>query len=276
MTIKSSLSKTLGPVSASLVAQLLYKGKTIFTLDDACFLYDGTRPEAIKLLKDLVNRGVLARIKSGVYCILQAGQENAQLGNWPVMAKYLVGTSEYYISHYSAMRLHGMTTHALTDALITIPKRQRPKKISNINYCFIYSKPEHFWGAEMRWVTRQEKVSVSDLERTLLDGLDRPDLCGGLKEVVRGIWVKQKQISWDKLLQYTIEFHNKAAIKRLGFILELLNLNDTCTSQILLQLSSAKDYVLLDPHGSKTGKYLERWHIRLNMNIEELKESIWG
>jgi predicted transcriptional regulator of viral defense system len=276
MNNKLSSSKTLGPISANLVTQLLNLGKIIFTLDDALSIYGDMRQEVIKLLSDLVNRGVLVRIKSGVYCILQTGQENAQLSNWPVIAKHLVASDDYYISHYSAMRLHGMTTHALTNILITMPKRQRQKKISNFNYGFIYSKPNHFWGVETYWVTRHEKVNVSDLERTLLDGLERPELCGGIKELVRGIWVKQKQINWGKLLQYAAKFHTKAAIKRLGYILELLNLGEGYVSQLLLIVSPAKDYILLDPYGSKMGHYLERWHIRLNMNIEELKEGIWG
>ncbi|MFN7095990.1 MAG: type IV toxin-antitoxin system AbiEi family antitoxin [Gammaproteobacteria bacterium] len=207
---------------------------------------------------------------------MQTGQENAQLSNWPIITKYLVENDDYYISYYSAMRLHGMTTHALREAIVTTPKRRRAKKVSNFSYNFIYTKAEYIWGVEMHWVSQQDNVCISDLERTLLDGLARPELCGGIKEIVRGIWVKQEQINWDKVLQYAAKFHTKAAVKRLGFIFELLHLGESYVPQLAQITSSAKDYILLDPGSPKTGRYLERWHIRLNVNIEELKESIWG
>lgn len=276
MTDKLSLTKTIGPVSAKVLFTLIENGKDIFTLDDACKIYAGGRQETSNFLRDLVYRGVLARIKSGVFMILKMGQENTQLTNWPIIAHILSGTNNYYISYYAAMRLHGMTTHALTTITITMSKKHIAKKVNNIYYQFVYSKPEHFWGACEHWVTKQEKVHVSDLERTILDGLERPDLCGGVIEVVRGIWSKQKQIDWSKLAEYARKYHTKAAVKRLGFILEMLNFADNSLPLLANTIVDRKDYILLDPNGSKVGKYVSRWRVQLNVNIDELKASVWG
>jgi predicted transcriptional regulator of viral defense system len=117
---------------------------------------------------------------------------------------------------------------------------------------------------------------VSDIERTLLDGLARPDLCGGIKEVVRGIWSMQKQIDWEKLIDYAKKYHIKAAIKRLGFILEMLALGGAYINSLEKIISDKKDYVLLDPDGLKSGPYLRRWRLRINMNTDELKAGVWG
>jgi predicted transcriptional regulator of viral defense system len=266
---------TLGPVSAQFINALKKQGKTTFTLDDATSIYGKDKHKTIKFLSDLIKRSVLSRIKPGVYLILQMGQENTQLNNWPVIAHQLAGDEEYYISHYSAMRLHGMTTHPLFDISITMPKRHRTKKISHITYHFIYSQPKHFWGFKIHWVTKQDKVYVSDIEKTLLDGLERPDLCGGIKEVVRGIWVKQNDIDWEKMAQYSAKFHTKASVKRLGFILEILGLGTSCIPLLIKTIAPKKDYILFDPDGAKEGNFLNRWHIRLNITIEELKASVW-
>jgi len=277
MRNKSSVTRTLGPVSASFINELQKCGKTIFTLVDALNVYDKRRSEVIAFLTDLVNRGILARLKPGVFLILQMGQETTQLSNWPIIARELAGSDDYCISHYSAMRLHGMTTHSLVDVYITMSKRRRrtSKKIDNITYRFVYSKPEHFWGDCVHWATRNEKVSVSDIERTLLDGLERPDLCGGLEEVIRGIWSKQKEIDWEKLAAYAEKFRTKAAVKRLGFILETLDLGVDCIPNLKKTITLKKGYIFLDPNGSKQGSYLSRWHIRLNVNAEELKAGVW-
>lgn len=269
-------TKTLGPVSARVINALIEHGKDIFVLNDACEIYGRGKQETTQFLRDLVNRRILARLKSGVFLILKTGQENTQLSNWPILVRMLTGTDKYYISHYSAMRLQGMTTHPLTTVTITLPKKRKPKKIQDFIYQFIYTKPNHFWGLSEYWVTRQEKVYVSDLERTILDGLDRPDLCGGIKEVIRGIWSKQKQIDWNKLADDAKRYHNKAAIKRLGFVLEILNLGGTCLPLLKNMIMMKKDYILLDPNGSKFGKHVSHWRVQLNMNVDELKASVWG
>lgn len=268
--------KTLGKVSANLLARLQSEGKTIFTIEDARKIsqkdYFGTGD----FLSELVKRNILARIKSGKYLILQSGAENTQLKNWPVIARELVLPNPYFISHYSAMRLHGMTTHPLFDVCVTVPHRSTAKKVSDFKYRFVYCKKEHFWGDEPRWVTRQEKVQVSDLERTILDGLDRPDLCGGVLEVVRGIWAKKAELNSQKLLKYAKKFRTKAALKRLGLILETLKIKEDLAKELFEMFKDSEDYILLDPASSKEGKHLKRWHVILNSNLEELKESIWA
>ena len=276
MKIKKPSIGTLGPISAKLVYSLKKRGNLIFTLAEATTLYGKDKRETTKFLSELIKRGVLARIKSGIYIILEAGQENVQLSNWPIIADLLAGNTQYCISHYSAMRIHGMTTHPLFDITITMPKRHRNKKIHQITYHFIYSKLKDFWGIQKSWITKQNRVFVTDIEKTILDGLERPDLCGGLKEVVRAIWVKQNEIDWDKLVTYAKKFRTKASLKRLGFILELLNIGTICIPILAMAINSKNDYNLLDPNGKKEGAYLSRWGIRINVIIEELQASVWG
>lgn len=275
MTTNLSYHRTLGPISSHFVNELLNCGKSIFTLDDAMQVYGHNRHKTSKFLSDLTKRNILFRIKSGVFLILQMGQENVQLSNWPLIAHTLAIPDDYYISHYSAMRLHGMTTHPLVDIYITMTKRHVKKKINNFTYHFIYSKPEYFWGGYNHWVTKQDKIWVSNIERTLLDGLARPDLCGGIKEVFRGIWIKQKEINWEKMVRYAEKSHTKASVKRLGFILEMLDLSPDYLPLLKKIVLPAKDYILLDPNGPKEGQYLSRWHLQLNINTEELKAGVW-
>ena len=146
-----------------------------------------------------------------------------------------------------------------------------------MRYQFVYSKKKHFWGMTTQGTKKQNQFQVSDLERTILDGLDRPDLCGGIIDVIRGIWAKQKEIKWVKLAQYGEKFKNKAAVKRLGFIIETLEIgNQKFIEQIQLLAKKTKGYTLFDPQGNRTGGYINRWGLLLNANSEELKESVWG
>jgi Nucleotidyl transferase AbiEii toxin, Type IV TA system len=57
------------------------------------------------------------------------------------------------------------------------------REILGVPYRFVYAAPSALWGSEPFWVTPYERVTASDLERTILDGLARPDLCAGVSEV---------------------------------------------------------------------------------------------
>ncbi len=276
MKKSSSLTRTLGPVSVRFINDLLKSGKVVFALKDAVDIYESDEHETIKFLSDLIARGILARIKPGVYIILQMGQEAAQLSNWPVIAQELANPDKYYLSYYSAMRIHGMTTHPLFDVYISITKRRRNRTISNFKYHFIYVNADHFWGYSNLWISKHNKVCISDLERTILDGLERPELCGGVKEVVRGIWSKKNELDWQKLEDYASRFRTKSAIKRLGYILELLEIGKIILPVLVKSITNAEDYSLLDPSGVKEGKRIRRWYLRINIDIEELKASVWG
>ena len=268
MNNKKSNFRTLGPVSAQFIEQLKLRSKTVFTLKEAGEILGKTRAETVSFLATLIKRQILARIKSGVFILLEAGKENAQLTNWPIIARELALPDDCFISYYSAMRIHGMTTHALLNCYITLPKRRRQKELGGITYQFIYSKPEHFWGGSAEWVTRQERVIVSDIERTLLDGFDRPELCGGIKEIVRALWVKQANIDWKKLVRYAKKYRSLAAVKRLGFIIETLEVEENCLSALLEITELGKDYILLDPNTEKRGVYFKRWHVQINIDID--------
>lgn len=273
---KKKQTKTLGLVSSELISRLMGVGKEIFTISDASEYYGKSKKETSDLLSDLVNRGILSRIKSGVFIILKTGQESIQLRNWPLIAVALVGEVPYFLSHYSAMRLHGMTIHPLTRVFISIPKRRNSKKIQEMYYDFIYIKPSRFWGICEMWVTKHEKVYISDLERTILDGLERPELCGGIKEVIRGIWAVSNKVDGRKLLRYAKKYDTISAVKRLGFILETFNFDFVSLDKIANIVENKNDYVMLDPNLSKFGKHLKRWRIQINIDIDELKSSIWG
>ncbi len=265
-------SKTLGPVSARLIYELQKKGKPIFTLREACSLYKKNLFATSDLLSELVKRGILARIKKSVFLILRTGFENSQLQNWPITAAALSSPQPYFISHYSAMRLHGLTTHPNLDITITMPLRRKPKQVASLDYQFIYCQKKYFFGGASLWVTKTDQVQVSDLERTLLDGLDRPELSGGLIEVVQGLKTKYQDIHYHKFLSYAKKWATKAAVKRLGFIFETLALDK---QEFILQLQAiirnARGYNLLDPNSANRGSYLNRWGLRLNINLKELK-----
>ncbi len=269
--------KTLGTVSAHLITSLYRLNKIIFTLADIENItgLQGviTRDFASRLIK----RNIVARIKPGKYIIIpqELGETSNYIGNWYVAAREVVKSPDYYISHYSAMDIHNMTTHPITKVFITTPIQQNKKQriVGNTTLEFIFTNSKNIWGVKKLWITNSEQIRVSDIERTIIDCLYRPKYCGGIMEIVNGLWLQKGKIDFDKLLKYSMKFNRIIVIKRVGYILESLSLQDV---KYLNQLRANVNnkYYVLDPLLSIKKKYKNSWKLIANISPEEMQKSI--
>ncbi len=252
--------------------------KGVFTTQEAQSILGWLRKDLHPVLFRLVKKGRLVRIKRGLFCLVPPGArelKNAYPQNWFLIAKALAGNRPYFISHYSAMQLHGMTTESIQTIFISLPYQQRRPKGLRIPIRFITVPKKKIWGLEEKWITSEEKAWLSDRERTLLDILDRPDLAGGISEIARGLWMIKKEIEIPKLIDYVKRFDSYAVAKRLGFLLEKLMIGlQKDIERIHTYTQSSKAYVFLDPTLKKAGRYLDRWRLRLNFETTQLERNL--
>ena len=146
-------------------------------------------------------------------------------------------------------------------------------KIKNVRFQFIYHNEKHFFGAKKIWIDSFNKVSCSDLEKTFIDCLFKPEYAGGIVEIAKAIYVSRDKIKFDKLLDYAIKFDSQAVIKRLGFLLEMLEIKHEIIDE--LQKIKTASYILLDIELPKTGKRISRWSIQQNLETETIKSAIY-
>jgi len=250
--------------------------KAIFSLDDALSVTGKSYKAAASLLGDLVSRGWLVRLTPGKYLIvpLEAGLERIPMADRYVVAREVLSPLLYYVSHYSALVLHQMTTQPVTTVYVTVPSQRVSRTIAGVAYRFIYANARSFWGAEPIWVTGQEQVQVSDLEKTLLDCAARPELCGGMAELAKGLWLRKDALNETQLIAYAQRLDHRAAARRLGFLLETYGLGQPATIAGLQGLLNDR-YALLDPTLPVAGSHRARWRLRVNLDPEELKAIIW-
>jgi predicted transcriptional regulator of viral defense system len=181
----------------------------------------------------------------------------------------------HYIGYYSALQIHNLITQPSLKEQIVVSKQIRPSeiKIKNIPFQFIYHNDKHFFGAKKIWIDSFNKVLCSDLEKTFIDCLFKPDYAGGIVEVARAIYTSKEKIKYDILFDYAKKFDSQAVIKRLGFLLEILDIN----SGIIDDLHKIKtaSYVVLDTELPKVGKRNSRWSIQQNLETDTIKSAIY-
>ncbi len=59
---------------------------------------------------------------------------------------------------------------------------------------FIYHNEKHFFGTKKIWIDNFNKVVCSDLEKTIIDCLFKPDYAGGIVEIARAIYIFRDKI----------------------------------------------------------------------------------
>jgi len=252
--------------------------------DRQCFDYEQAKkalPESKdsalrELLRDMTRRGLLMRVKRGLYYVIPYEQDSETfMPDWHLLAEYLINDADYYIGYYSALQIHSLITQPSLKEQIVVSAQLKPSaiKVKDVDFQFIYHNGQHFFGAKKIWIDNFNKVLCSDLEKTIVDCLFKPDYAGGITEIARAIYISREKIKYDTLLDYIIKFNSQAVIKRLGFLLELLNIETTIVKD--LQKIKTNSVVILDTELPKTGKIKTKWSIQQNIETETIKTSIY-
>lgn len=107
MAIKN---KNISFQSTELLHKLIQANESCFGIDKAYKHLPNSNTNAIKkLLSDMTNRGLLMRVKDGVYYIIPFEQDaKTFMPDWHLLSQYLVGDINYYIGYFSALQIHDL------------------------------------------------------------------------------------------------------------------------------------------------------------------------
>jgi predicted transcriptional regulator of viral defense system len=268
--------KNISFQSNAILEHFLRSNQLCFTSMEALGVLSKVSQGTVReLLSDMTKRGLLMRIKKGLYYIIPFEQDpETFIPDWHLLVAHLVNGNRYYIGYYSALQLHQLITQPSLNELIVTDHQIKPStiKVRDITFQFIYHNEKHFFGSKKIWIDSFNKVIGSDLEKTFVDCLFQPDYAGGIVEVGKSLYMARAIIDFRKLLDYCKKFGSQAVIKRLGFLLELFKI-DTSIIKDLQDLKTSS-YILLDTEMAKKGKKINRWSIQQNIDSETIQSSI--
>lgn len=271
------INKYISTQSNKILTYFNQMNKVCFDYSEAVNALPQSGESALKeLLSDMVKRGLLMRLRKGLYYIIPYEQEaDAFMPDWHLIAEHLTKGTDHYIAYYSALQIHNLITQPSLKEQVVVAKQMRPSsiKVKNVRFQFIYHNENHFFGSKKIWIDSFNKVICSDLEKTIVDCLFKPDYAGGIVEVARALHSSKDKIKFERLLEYTQHFKSQAVIKRLGFLLETLDIK-TGIIKALFKVKTAS-YVLLDTELPKSGRMISRWSIQQNLESETIKSAIY-
>lgn len=264
-------TKTLGPRAAQLITELNELRRTTFTLADVHSI-TGLSPAASRnLVHKAQQRGLVTRLKPGLYNLVpfELGRATEHVDNPYLIAREIAGAAPYFLSHGTAFELHRMVTQPNFTVYVSCMRRVRPQKVGGYDFRFIHITAEQEFGVIKHWIDKERFVMISDMERTIIDGLRHPAFVGGITEVAKGLWMKRDILKMEQLVDYAQRLGVGAVVRRLGYLLEHYGLADASVLEPLHGMLTAT-YQRLDPLLPAEGAFLSRWRLQLNVTPEEL------
>ncbi|MDH5603830.1 MAG: transcriptional regulator [Cyclobacteriaceae bacterium] len=270
------MTKHISYRSAEFLEALSNRKKDFFTTKEAVeILSDRDPPTVRKLISDMAKRGLVMRIKDGLYHRVPYEQQPDQyFPNWHLTAEAIAQSREYYIGFYSALDIHGLITQpSMVEQVVTL-ERVKPKiqRVRNVRFEFINLNKKRFFGYKKYWIDDFHKVNCSDLEKTFLDCLYSPDYAGGIMEISRALYKSGDKLQPAKFQEYLEKYNTQAVYKRLGFMIAGFGLFPELQDFIAGKISSS--YTPLDPTLDKLGNYVPKWGIVDNIDFITALNSI--
>jgi len=260
-------SARFGPQARRFLATMAGGGRRLLRTEEA-YEFWPSKDVARQALSRLVRSGWLERIERGLYLIvpLEAGAEGHWTEDPMVIAAQLVPRGA--VAYWSALHHWGMTEQIPRTVFVQSRSRKHQSRLTllGVRYQFIHIVERKFFGMVRQW-SRGIGFTITDREKTVVDALDRPDLCGGIPAVAAAL-TAGAAMDWDVLDGYLRQFGSGAIFKRLGYLAEALDVPIPGAERRIAawreQLSQGT--ALLDPRGPRKGPIDSRWRVRVNLS----------
>jgi predicted transcriptional regulator of viral defense system len=217
-------------------------GLTVFNISDISLLLEIKKQKAYNLIKSLKKKKIINSINNGKFVLSETNEfEIASSINFPS-----------YISFWTALNYYGFSDNTPKKIFIVTTKYSKEKN----NFKFITLSKKRFFG-----YTSIGKITLAEKEKAIIDSLLMPKYAGGIKEIKISLEKALKEIDIKKLIDYAIKINSKAVVRRLGFLLDQLNIKYPKKIEKLI----GKGYELLDPSLKKRNNLNKKWLLDVNI-----------
>ncbi len=265
----------IGKQSRRRLAAILEESKGTFTVEEASGILRLPTNETAKALARWVNQGWLVRLRRGLYAPVKLDSTTpmAAIDDPWIIAQRIF--SPCYIGGWSAAEHWGLTEQIFRTVVVftSRPIRNRREEVQGIQFLVKKVAEDRLYGTRTVW-RGQNKILISDLNKTMVDMLDDPAIGGGVRiveDILKEHLRSATPSNLTELLAYAKRADNGAIFKRLGFLFERIQPdNQKFLQACRKQLTSGN--AKLDP-SLPAERLVTRWHLWIPENWIEGGES---
>jgi predicted transcriptional regulator of viral defense system len=248
-------------------------GHPVFSLQELATGVDVSRATALERVKHHLAGSRLKRVAKEVYAAVPPGVAPEAFAP----DRYLVAAAarpEGVLSHHAALELLGVAHSEWNDCTVLCQTRRATITMDGVRVRFLVHPAALRRSGEERIGTRQTQrmgraVVHSGPERTLVDGFSRPELVGGLEELVEsaaGFGVLDLALT-ERILE---AFGQRSLWACVGWFLERHQehffVPDKFLNRLELERPRSAQYV---PRGYRGGDFHRRWNLVLPEGLSE-------
>ena len=183
---------------AEFLSRLAAENRSVFRYEEVAHHWPAPAT-AHYALSRLQRGGWLQRIERGLYMLvpLSAGPDRVWTENALVIGTHLVEPSA--IAYWSALRFWNFTEQVPQTIFVQSPRRKlQPKLIlAGVQYQIVTICEPRFFGLARRTLDGQP-IQVADREKSIVDAADRPDLCGGILQLMQTLRSHWAEVEWPE------------------------------------------------------------------------------
>ena len=230
-----------------------------FSFEDAVKMA-GSEQSALTILNQYAKKGYVAKIRRGLYSAVNLYDHE------PVANRFEIASSvseTAVVSHHSAFEYYGYTNQVAYT--VTVTSDTRFNEFSFGGYRYVRRAPSLSSGVNKMG----NHISVTDVERTVLDGIDGFESDMGFEELIQCIRAVPL-LSEEKMIRYLSEYDKCFMYQKTGLIFEHYK-NEFGISKEFLDLCSRNSgkssrYLLKDMKNSELD-FSGKWHLTIPKNL---------
>jgi len=260
--------------SLSPLEQRIYQrgiGSRFFHLHDMDQI-SGNKVSIRRALSCMARKGYVIRVKKGFYATVPMEHlgRDYQVDSYGLIYAMFDGSGA--IAFHSAMELHGFAHSYFNTRYYVDGKQHRTLRFQGITYRPVYSYS--VFGLD-RTVRDGVTLRMTDKERTFLDCVRRPDLCGGLEEMMKSFDM-MGYLNSERFAEYLSRFDELSLYQKAGFILDILKDSIQVEKELLTHINSkiGKDWTALAPGIDEDLRRDDRWKVLYPNNLDEMMQNV--
>lgn len=179
-----------------------------FTFFEVNKLFDNINTTK-SVLNLYIKKGYIQRVRRGLYIALDSD-------GYPAVTQYEIAskiTETAVISHHSAFMYYGCYNQVSNYMYVSSQTYFKDFWFDGICYCYLSAQINS--GIEIK----QQKISVTDFERTVLDSINGLDKVISFEELINCLSLLPS-LNEEKMLCYLKQYNSTFLYQKVGFILE--------------------------------------------------------
>ena len=212
--------RSLGGEEAKVILGLAAKRRSTVTASDVIGMV-GEVGRARGVIRRLLAKGWLQRASNGHYVVLPPEWGVERMEDYDVHVLASASVDRGYVGWWAAASKHGFTMQ-LPDAIhVATDRSVPPRTILDTPVRYVRLAPRKFFGWQ-EMVSYGRSFRISTPEKTVVDCVDKPEICGGPTEVAVIVSRAAQSVCEDVLIDDARKFGVVSTMQRLGYLLDLV------------------------------------------------------